>query len=103
MSVKIEDKNIDEALALLNELAKEKASELQGMISAKYGNLMSALGGAAGRMQHEVRETYAQGQEKVEELASKVDVGVRKNPWPYVGGTALAFLVLGYFFSRSRK
>jgi ElaB/YqjD/DUF883 family membrane-anchored ribosome-binding protein len=104
MSSKIENKNIDEALALLNELAKDKTAELKDMISAKYGNLKSALGGVAGRMQHGARETHARGQKRAEELASNADTGVRKNPWPYLGGTALVFLVLGCFFGgRFRK
>ena len=43
MAEKFEDKKINEALDLLNELAKEKKAELQGMVSEKYSHLKSAL------------------------------------------------------------
>lgn len=103
MAEEFEDKRINEALELLNEMAKDKKAELQGMVSEKYSNLKSALRGAAERLQHQQRETYAQGEENVRDLASKVDESVRKNPWPYLRRTALGFLILGYFLGRSRS
>ena len=103
MADKFDDKKINEALELLNEVAKEKLAELQNMVSDKYGNLKSALGGAAERAQHQARETFDQGKEKVKDLASKVDENVHKNPWPYLGGTALGFLILGFSLGRSKK
>ena len=103
MSEKFEDKKINEALELLNELAREKRAELLGMVSEKYSSLKSALGGTAGKLEEQARETFAQGEQKVKEIASQVDDSVHKNPWPYLAGTALGFLILGMFFGRSRK
>jgi ElaB/YqjD/DUF883 family membrane-anchored ribosome-binding protein len=103
MTDRFDDKRINEALELLNEVAKDKKAELQGMLSHKYGDLQSAISGVAGKLQHNVIEGYHRSKEKVQELASEVDESVHKNPWPYIGGTALGFLILGYFLGRSKK
>ena len=103
MSEKFEDKRIDEALQLLNELGKEKRAELLDMVSKKYGNLKSVLGGSDEKLQDPAQKTYAEGKEKVQELASTLDGSVHKNPWLYLSGTALGFLLLGLFFGRPRK
>ncbi len=103
MTERFDDKRINEALELLNEVARDKKAELQSAIANKYGELRSAVSGAAGKLQHDVVETYHRGREKAKELASEVDESVHKNPWPYIGGTALGFLILGYFLGRSKK
>jgi ElaB/YqjD/DUF883 family membrane-anchored ribosome-binding protein len=103
MTDRFDDKRINEALELLNEVAKDKKAELQGMISHKYEDLHSAIGGVAGRVQQNVVEGFHRGKEKAKELACDVDESVHKNPWPYIGGTALGFLILGYFLGRSKK
>ena len=103
MAEKFDDKRINEALELLNEVAKERLAELQDVVSHKYSSLKSALSGAAERMHHQAREAYDQGKEKVSDLASKVDDSVHRNPWPYLGGTALGFLILGFSLGRLRK
>ena len=103
MAEKVEDKKINEALELLNELAKDKKTELRGIVSEKYSHLKSALGGTAEKTQGQAHEVYAQGEEKVREFASKMDENVHKNPWPYLGGTALAFLILGILLGRPKK
>jgi ElaB/YqjD/DUF883 family membrane-anchored ribosome-binding protein len=103
MPKNFDDKRINEALELLNEVASEKKADLQEMISERYEHLKSALGGVAEKLHHEAQETYEQGREKMEEIASKVSGSVHKNPWPYLGGTALGFLILGFLFGRSRK
>ncbi len=103
MTEKSDAKRINEALELLNEVAKDKRAELQDLVNDKYDSLKSALGGVAGELQRQARKTYEQGKEKVKDLASKSDESVHQNPWPYLGGTAIGFLVLGFFLGRSRK
>jgi ElaB/YqjD/DUF883 family membrane-anchored ribosome-binding protein len=103
MKEKLEDKRINEALDLLNEAAKEKKAELQGMISEKYKNLKAALGAGGERLEKQASEALNKGKDEVAELAKKVDDSVRKNPWPYIGGTALGFLLLGLLLGRSGK
>jgi hypothetical protein len=101
--MEIEDKKIDEALALLNELARDKKAELLGMIAGKFDDLKSALALGADA---QPRMPYARGEEKVRDFASKVDetvYRVHKSPWRYLGATALGFLIFGYLFGRSKK
>jgi ElaB/YqjD/DUF883 family membrane-anchored ribosome-binding protein len=103
MAEKIEDKKINEALEFLNDVAKEKGAELQDMISGKYAHLQSALGGIAETVRRTAQEAYSQGKAKAKDLAAEMDGNVRRNPWPVLGGTALGFLILGLFLSRSRR
>jgi ElaB/YqjD/DUF883 family membrane-anchored ribosome-binding protein len=103
MSDKFDDKRINEALDLLNEVAKDKKAELSEMIHTKYGDLRAAVGGVAGRVQHDVSATYRHGMEKAKDVAGALDENVHKNPWPYIGGAALGCLILGYIMGRSKR
>jgi ElaB/YqjD/DUF883 family membrane-anchored ribosome-binding protein len=103
MSDRFDDKRINEALDLLNEVAKDKKAELREMIHAKYGDLRLAVGGVAGKVQHDATETYHHSIDKVKDIAGELDENVHKNPWPYVGGAALGCLILGYIMGRSKR
>jgi ElaB/YqjD/DUF883 family membrane-anchored ribosome-binding protein len=103
MAVKFEDKRIDEALELLNEVAKEKSEELHDMVSEKYSHLKSVLGGIGEKSEHDARDMFAEGSEEAKEIASKVNERVHKNPWPVIGGTALGFFILGILLSKPKK
>jgi ElaB/YqjD/DUF883 family membrane-anchored ribosome-binding protein len=103
MADKASDKKIDEALELLNEMAREKRSELRGMVSEKYSHLKAALGGNAEDIEDQTREALARGEEKLTEFTSRIDENVHKNPWPYLGGTALGFLILGILLGRPKR
>jgi len=97
------DKRINEALELLNEVAKDKRVELSKIIAVRYGNLKSILESMGERIQHESAEVYHRGKEKIVGTAKEVDESVHKNPWPYIAGAALTTLVVGYLFGRSNK
>ena len=99
----MEDKRITEALELLNEAAKDKKTELEQLISHKFGDLKSLVEGLTGKVQREAADTYHRGKEKIEDVLSDVDKSVHKNPWPYIGGAAAVALLFGYLLGRSKK
>jgi ElaB/YqjD/DUF883 family membrane-anchored ribosome-binding protein len=103
MTAKKDAKKFGEALELLEEVAKDKKTDLQNLVSEKYGNLKSVLGDVAQGLQKQGKETYEQGIEKVKDLASRSDKSVRQHPWSYLGGTAIGFLILGFFLSRRKS
>jgi ElaB/YqjD/DUF883 family membrane-anchored ribosome-binding protein len=96
------DKRINEALDLLNDVAKDKRHELSEMISTKYGNLKSMLE-SYGR---EYSETYRTSKERIKEgvrdKAKEMDESVHENPWSYIAGVAMVAVLLGFIFGRSR-
>lgn len=90
---------ISEALELLNEVAREKKEELNGLMSNKYAHIREVMTAGVGQAQ----EAINQGKEKVMELASDVDKRVHKDPWVYIAGTAAASLLVGYLIGSKRK
>lgn len=103
MSEKSDDRKISEALDVLEEMAKSRKAELMTMVANSYSNLEEMFSTFADDLGTRVKETVEEGKEKVVGLAKSVDKMVRKNPWPYIGGAALIFLILGAFQGRSRK
>jgi ElaB/YqjD/DUF883 family membrane-anchored ribosome-binding protein len=103
MAEKTDVKKISEALELLEEVAKDKKADLQNLVAEKYDCLKSVIGGVAHGWEKQARETFEHGKEKVKDLASRSDESVRHHPWPYLGGTAIGFLILGFFLGRSSK
>ena len=101
MAERPEDRRIQEALELLNDAAKDRRAELMGMISDRYGSLRSALVGIRGSPPHRVR--LSSWQCAADDVASSVDDCVRRNPWPYLVGSGLGFLVLGLLLGRPRR
>lgn len=102
---------LSEALKLLDEASKDKKDEVESLIQEKYSHLRNALHGSDARITLEsFRQKAADAaarardvsEEKVKELATQVDRNVRANPWPYIGGVALAALVLGYLIGRKK-
>jgi len=103
MAAKTDAKKLSEALELLEEVAKDKKTDLQNLVSEKYGNLRSVLGDVAQGLQKQGRETYERGLQKFKDLAARSDKSVRRHPWPYLGATAVGFLILGFFLSRRKS
>lgn len=93
---------LDEALAHLNEAAKGRREELNKLISERYTDLKSALGGAAGVSADWVKEQGREVGDAAKLAASTVDRSAHVHPWYYVGGAALGGLLLGFLLGRHR-
>lgn len=107
------NEKIAEALSLLEEAAKAKTEELRDLVSDRYTHLRSALTEAV----NPIAETLSAAQkreiaalvqarevitEKVKETATVVDEHVHTNPWPVIGGTAVAALLVGYILGHKK-
>jgi ElaB/YqjD/DUF883 family membrane-anchored ribosome-binding protein len=86
---------LNEALAHLNEAAKERREELQKLLAEKYTDLKSAFGGAAHASSDWAREQGREVGDTAKLAAATVDHSVRKHPWYYIGGAALGGLLIG--------
>ena len=106
--------NIAEALKLLEEAAEQKKDELKNLMSNKYTHLRDAIMEAEGGLARSLADakkhatdaaTHAKevGVEKAREIAGDVDKNVHRNPWAFIGGTAVISLLLGYILGRNPK
>jgi ElaB/YqjD/DUF883 family membrane-anchored ribosome-binding protein len=105
---------IAEALKLLEEAAKEKKEELKSAITDKYTHLRNAVVETEHHLVKSMADVKKQAVEaalhakdvsveKAKEVARDVDKSVHQNPWPYLAGTAVVGLLLGYILGRNRK
>jgi ElaB/YqjD/DUF883 family membrane-anchored ribosome-binding protein len=94
---------LDEALAHLNEAAKESREELQTLLAEKYTDLKAALGGAAHTSADWAKGKGKEAGETAKLAVSTVDDSVRKHPWYYIGGAALGGLLIGLLISGRRQ
>ncbi|HEY6011555.1 MAG TPA: DUF883 domain-containing protein [Nitrospirota bacterium] len=106
--------NFAAALKLLEEAAKQKKDELKAVMSDKYTNLRSLILEKEGNLMKSMTTAKDQafevaahageaGVEKAREIAGEVDKNVHQNPWPYIGGSALVGVLLGYLLGRNSK
>ena len=106
--------NIEAALKLLDEAAKQKKDELRKVMSDKYTNLrslimenesslMESLTTAKDHALQAATHVTEASVEKAREIASDVDKSVHQNPWPYIAGSAVVGVLLGYILGRNRK
>ncbi len=106
--------NIAEALKLLEEAAELKKDELKNLMSDKYTHLRNmivetesgfaqTLASAKAHTVEAVAHAKEVGVEKARELTQEVDKSVHQNPWPFIGGTAVISLLLGYILGRTPK
>lgn len=105
--------SIAEALKLLEEAAEQKRGELKNLVSDKYTHLRSvlaesesalikSLSDATKHAAEAAKHAKEVSAEKTRVLAEAVDKNVHSNPWPYIGGTAVIALLLGYVLGNSR-
>lgn len=102
MANRFEDKRIDEALELLNAVARDKKVELQETVAGKYNDLRSLIGAFTDNVQERATDTYEAGKQKVADMATDVDLTVRRNPWAFIGGAAVFAYFFGYLMGRKR-
>ena len=106
--------NIAAALTLLEEAAKQKKDELRMVMSDKYTNLrglimehdsslMNSLSDARKHVVEAAVHAKEVGLEKAREIARDVDKSVHQNPWPYIAGSAVVSVLLGYILGHNRK
>jgi ElaB/YqjD/DUF883 family membrane-anchored ribosome-binding protein len=100
---KFEDKRINEALELLNAVARDKKAELQAAMESKYTDLSSVVTAFTDQVKNRATEKFEAGKQKVVDVATDIDKSVHKNPWAYIGGAAAAGLMFGFLLSRSRR
>ncbi len=100
---RIEDKRINEALELLNAVARDKKSELEEAMHNKYSDLKSLVGELGGQVKSRAAERFEAGKQKVVDVAGDIDESVHRNPWAYIGGAVVAGLLLGLLVGRSRR
>lgn len=100
---RFDDPRINEALELLNAVARDKKAELQAALEGRYSDLSALLGTFSEEVKAQASETYEAGRKKVEEVAGDIDRSVHRSPYAYIGGAALIALVFGFMLGRSRK
>jgi ElaB/YqjD/DUF883 family membrane-anchored ribosome-binding protein len=100
---RFEDKRINEALELLNAVARDKKADLQAAMEDKYTDLSSVVSAFTEKMKDQAAEKFQAGKQKVVDVAGNLDKNVHQNPWAYIGGAAAAGLIFGFLLGRSRR
>lgn len=100
---RFEDKRIEEALDMLNTMARDHKAELQTAMENKYANLSSVVRGFTDEVKSRATEKVNDAKHKVGEIATGVDKSVHKTPWAFIGGAAAVALSLGFLLGRSRR
>lgn len=94
---------IEEALQLLDEAAEETKNDIAEMVRDRYHNLEKSFSELEPAIRSSLNDAKKRTTEAVERGTKAVDESVHNNPWPFIGGTALAGLALGFFLGNSRK
>jgi ElaB/YqjD/DUF883 family membrane-anchored ribosome-binding protein len=100
---RFEDKRIEEALEMLNAVARDHKTELQTTMENKYADLSSVVRAFTDEVKSQASEKIDNAKHKVGEIATDIDKSAHKNPWAFIGGAAAVGLALGFLLGRSRR
>ena len=100
---KTEVARIHEALELLNSVAAEEGDHLRRAMSDRYDSLKGFVSDLGNGAESRISNFYAVSKAKVKDVASDIDDNVHTNAWLYVGGAAVAALLLGFVLGRNRR
>lgn len=106
--------SLDEALAVLEDAAREKKGELQRLIGEKYHQVRDILSEAPERMTGPAEDFIRSGEKKIEETVQKgqaaakktldqVNERIHENPMPFISGVAVSALLLGFILGNGRQ
>lgn len=103
-------KKFEEALQLLNEAAREKRDEIQGLLGDKYTHIRGVIEDATvkgrknfRRVKQTAEDFLEEGADSLKEVAGDLDDKVHENPWGYIAGVAVGALLLGFIFGSSSR
>lgn len=101
---------IHEALALLDEVAKEKKAEINQLIREKYSNIHEIMDEAKDTYREVVEKTKQNlseavtgGEEKIKEISTGIDNTVHENPWLFLVVAVTSGFLFGYIFGGSKR
>lgn len=92
----------DEALALLNNAAKEQKGDFVKMLTDKYKDIKEVLVEVGSNekeiiesVKKAVTENLKEGKEKVSHYTKELDRSVHEHPWAFIAGAAVSAMLLG--------
>lgn len=100
---------IDEALAVLEDAAKDKKEELTKQIGGRYQHVREIFSGSPRRMvrdafrKEKIDDAIKKGRYYAEQSMHTMDDELHRHPLPYLLGTAVTFLIIGYTLSGNGK
>ena len=108
---KTSQKKFEDAIELLNQAAKDKKGEIEGLLGDKYDSIREAIEEAISknksqfnRVKKLVESTIDESQTRINQKKGMLEKEVRSKPWKYLGGTAAGALLLGFIMgSRDKK
>lgn len=84
-------KDLEDALLLINKVAREEKEELKQIINEKYEDVRGMF-----------TDKITQGTDTIKHTIKIVNKKVKENPWTYVGAAAVSAFLLGLFLNRGR-
>lgn len=102
--------NIHEALELLDELAKEKGSEINQLISEKYLNIQEIMDESKNiyketveKTKQSLSEAVVRGENKIKEISTRIDRKVHENPWLFIIIGISGSFLFGYILGGAKR